>query len=354
MKQEKNKFVWAVFGIGILLQIFMSVLLFGSRREKLEKENEFVNSVVTNGIAFAVPKEYTCYPHETSGLLIYNDKDFSMLLRVTEETFEELQTEHLQDKAEQAGYICRTGIMDGQIRGKKYLYFAVEFNGKIQYAIFTAAGKDHCARVILDTSAKTEQEVLELAASILETASETDREDTTYQDMLLLQTKPGERVYKSEAIISDEQGKRIAAYGIPEGFYQDGETRNYDDVNGYEQNYVWIEESENVLEGNNIYVTIRLEPVAEGTRAEDRLEQKREAWDLSITDLHQTELEGYTIYYCGNSCVTTREEETIITYEFYAVMDYDDGILYELDGWADEHEDAMKLEFYEAFLQIEE
>ena len=357
MKRVGSRPAWILFAAGLVLCAFLIVLLFYQRKGKSQddKEGEGAGfSVVQQGIAIDIPVDYFCYPYEDWGLLIYNEKDCSLLLRLTMEPFEELKLnkDDLPDQAEKKGYVCLAGIKEIQIRGKEYLYFIIEYNGVSQYVIYTAAGTEHSAHVVLDAGERSEQEALEVAASILESARDTDQKDTDIYDFYFYQTKPQERSYVSRALILNEQGKELASYGIPEGFYMDTEAGVYEEKVGYEQNYIWLDTEKNVLEGTNIYVTVSVKP-QETASVKEMIDRKRKFWDLSITAVRQAELNGYTVYYMGNSQAKTEQEETVVLYEFYAVIELEDGNLYQLEAWAYGHSSAMELETYEDFFIIE-
>lgn len=358
MKSMKHKSAWILFAAGLVLCAFLIALLFCQRKGKNRDGGEGEKtgfSVVQQGIALDIPIDYFCYPYEDAGLLIYNEADCSLLLRLTLEPFEELQEnkDDLPDKAAEKGYVCLTGIKEIRIRGKEYLYFIIEYNEGAQYVIYTAAGTGHSAHVVLNAGERSEQEALEVAASILESARDTAQEDTSIYDFYLLQTRPQERSYVSHTVILDEQGKEWASYGIPEGFYMDTGEGIYDEEGGYEQNYLWLDTERNVLEGKNIYVTVSVNPQEEAVSVEEVIDRKRELWDLSITTVRQTERNGYTVYYMGNSHAGTEQEETVVLYEFYAVIDLGDENLYQLEAWAYDQSKAMELETYEDFFVIE-
>lgn len=356
MNQKKNKTAWILFGIAIILLGLLLVLLFHEKEKNpMEEISDSTISVALNGIEFDVPREYTCYPDENSDLLIYNGNDCSMLVRVTEESYEELREkkEMLLDKAKAAGHECLTGIMEEQVGEHSYLYFVIEYNGRTQYAIYTGADENHCFRIVMDASDRNQQEVLELAESIFGTARETERENTTIYDLLLLQIEPAEQEYISEAVILDEQGNVLAVYNIPEGFFTEDNVRYYQEGYGYEQSYISPEQQKNVMEGKNIFVTVSLKPKQDNISALEMMERKVALEDLSITAIRQTELNGYTVYYYGNSSANTSKEEMELTYEFYAVLDFDDEMLYQLEGWGYNREAAMELSTYEAFLTFE-
>lgn len=357
MKRMKNKSAWILFGVGLVLCAFLIVLLFCQRKGKNPEEageEKSGFSVVQQGIAIDIPADYFCYPYEDSGLLIYNEKDCSMLLRFTMDSFEELQwnKDSLPDRAEEKGYVCLTGIKEIRIREKAYLYFIIEYNGGPQYVIYTAAGTDHSAHVVLDAGERLEQDALEVAASILESARDTDQEDTDIYDLYLYQIRPKEHNYVSHAVVLDEQGEELVGYDIPEGFYMDAGESVYEERGGYEQNYIWLDTEKSVMEGKNIYVTVSIKP-EEAVSAEKAAERQRERWDLSVSAVRQTEQNGYTVYYIGNSHAGTEREETVVLYEFYAVIDLGDGNLYQLEAWAYDQKRAMELDTYEDFLVIE-
>lgn len=357
MKRMKNKSAWILFGISLGLCIILIILMFfrkeGKRRDETDGTGLGV-SVVFHGFAIDIPEGYVCYPYEDLGLLIYNEMDYSLLLRITEESFEDLQKnkEDLVEGTKDKGFVCLTGVKEVRIRNHQYLYFIIEYNAQKQYAIFTAMGADHSARVVLNANERTEQEALETAASILESARYTDQQDTSIYDYYLLQTRPGDRDYVSDAAILDEQGQELAGYGIPEGFYSVAGDGMYKEEAGYEQEYIWQETDKTVLEGNHIFVTVSLKPKEDTESAKEVIDWQRELWDLPISAVKQTERNGKSMYYIGNSHSSTEGEKIIDVYEFYAVMDLGDGNLYRVEAWANNYKKAMELETYEDFLMI--
>lgn len=359
MRKIENKSAWGLFGAGLVLCIFLTILLFyqglGRGLEGAEAGNSWF-SVVFHGIAIDIPEGYACYPYEDSGLLVYTEEDFSMLLWITEESFADLQKskESLPENARERGVSCLTGIKETRIRKQKYLYYMIEYNERIQYVIYTAAGTEHSARVVLDAGERSEQDALEMAACILESTRDTDQKDTSIYDYYRLQIKPVEQGYVSDAVILDEQGEVLAVYGIPEGFYTADGEGVYKKEGGYEQSYVWLDKENNLMEGNNIYVTVSLRPKEKNETIEEVIDQQREFWNLPITAVRRTEQNEKPVCYIGNSHSAGRAlNQTVEVYEFYAVMDLGDGNLYRLEAWAYDQRAAMELEAYEAFLQVE-
>lgn len=358
MKRKENRLAGILFGTGLGLCIILIVLMFFRTEGRRRNETDGIDSgisVVFHGIGIDIPEGYFCYPYEDLGLLIYNEGDCSMLLRLTEESFEDLKQdkEGLVEQAKKKGYICLTEIKEICIRNHQYLYFIIEYNAQKQYVIFAAMGEEHSARVVFDGNKRNEEEALETVASILESARDTDREDTSIYDYYLLQTKPEDRVYISDAVILNEQGQKLADYGISEGFYAVAGEGIYKEEDGYIQEYIWQETDKTVLEGNYIFVTVSLKPKEEAETAKEVIDWQREFWNLPITAVRQTERNEKSIYYIGNSYSSTQEEKIVEVYEFYAVMDLGDGNLYRVEAWAYDHKKAMELETYEDFLGIE-
>lgn len=354
MTQKKNKTTWILFGIAILLIVILFVLFLWQKKKAPEDgTQDSAFSVVLNGIEFDVPEEFFCYPDENSDLLLYNNEDCSMLIRVAGESFADLyeRKDRMLNQIKEAGYECLTDMTEAEVGEHRYLYFAMEYEGRTQYALYTEAGTDACFHVIIDASDRNEKAVLELADSIFGTARETDKENTTMYDLLLLQVEPTVWEYTAEAVIQDEQGNPLASYGIPEGFYADEDVRCYEAGLGYEQSYVCPELGKSVSEGKNTYVTVSLLPETIGAR--EMIERKTEFEDLSITGIRQTEINGYSVYYYGSSSTHVVEDEPETLYEFYAVLEFGDGMLYQVEAWGIGHEKAMEPETYEPFLSIQ-
>lgn len=325
----------------VLLCFWMSLLLFTGEEPEDNPIPEDQMSVVLDGMELLVPRDYHCYPDD-SDLILYDDNGFAMRLGVREDSFEELllRKDTLIPEVESKGYTCTSTLEERVIDARSYLFFTIAMDDGIRYMIYSGAGSSSYFGVLVDAGEEEADEVLEQIHILIDSARETDQENTNIYDLLLAQADPVERkdqVFYSNGTFQDAEGREILAYGIPEGFY--GEPGPDEKIQNYRSRDAAIE------------VTLRMISV-EGS-AEEYIERYMETPHVFQTERKQIEINGRTVYYFSEAHEQIWEDKREQYYHFYAAIDLEEGTIYWLTGYSLENDKALELETYHEFLSVE-
>lgn len=346
MYQKRNKRItYIVFALGMFVLTGLLVLLCFPRtnREKAV-ETEEMPVVVFEGMELNIPQGYRCFPDENSGLVLYQEESV-LWLSVQEGAYGELQEERegLISQAEEKGYTCIAPIQEYQSDTRSYLYFIIENDGRTQYIIYSSAGANSYFGIIVDAPGQTAEGVMGLTDAVIGSAQETERENTSIYDLLLIHPESVEHMYIPEGALLDEQGNTLVSFQIPEGFYVDG-GGNAEIIGDY-QSFTSYD--------TGIFVSVSLVEPEWGLDAEDYI--REEALMFASTDLciNQTVVNGGTVYYFSENHAEIYEEVQEQFYNFYAFIDLKNGRLYKVKGFSLSNPQALELETYQSFLEIE-
>lgn len=344
MLQRRNKVIAIIiFTAALVLLCFWIGLLFFTREEPEDNTvSEDRISVVLNGMELLVPRDYHCYPDD-SDLILYDNNGFAMRLGVREDSFEELmlRKDTLIPEVESKGYTCISTLEERVIDVRSYLFFTIDTDDGIRYMIYSGAGNDSYFGVLVDAGEEAPDEVLERIHVLIDSARETDQEDTNIYDLLLKQADPVEqenRVFYPNGTFRDAEGRDILTFGIPEGFY--AESASDEKIQNYRSRDAAIEVTLRIISG-------------EGS-SEEYLEQYMESAHVLQTNGKQAEMNGQTVYYFSEFHEWIWKEKREQYYYFHAALDLEEGTIYWLTGCSMENEEALELETYTEFLTVEE
>ncbi|MDE7366921.1 MAG: hypothetical protein K2N24_06170 [Lachnospiraceae bacterium] len=344
MHQKRNEIIAiSIFTAAlVLLLIWIGLLCFIEEEPEDMPAAEDRMSVVLDGMELLVPREYHCYPAD-SDLLIYNNSGFSIRLGVREDSYEDflLRKDTLIPDVESKGYVCTSALEERMIDNRSYLFFTIDTEDGGLYMIYSNAGSDSHFGILVDADEEDPDEVLERIHVLIDSAQETDQENTNIYDLLLTQAGPVEhenQVFYSNGNFRDAEGRDILTYGIPEGFYagssREGEIQNYTNRDAA------------------IYVTLSLKSGEDS--AEEWIQRYMEFSHVSQINGKQEAINGRTVYYFSEEHERIWEEEREQYYYFYAAIDLEEGLVYWLKGYSLENEKALELESYTEFLTVEE
>lgn len=348
-KRERIAYFICAVGIVLLLMLFGMLCVFPKNSNKTvspeEVSSEELTPVVLSGMKFFIPEGFKCYPHEESGMLIYRE-DAVIWLGVLEDSYEELQKkkEELIPQAEDKGYTCIAPVEEYQTEQRCYLYFVIDNDERTQYIIYSPAGADSHFGIIVDAPDWAKEEVMKVVDTVVGAAQETEMEDTSVYDLLLIHPDPVERKFSSEGVLQNEQENTIISFQIPEGFYAD---------EGYKDTEI-IGNSKSFTDYDaKIFVTVSLIADEESIGAENYI--RRQSLFFASTDLGITQavMNGKTVYYFSENHAEIYENFQEQYYNFYAVIDLEHGQLYKLNGFSLSNPNALEPETYEEFLTIE-
>ena len=276
-------------------------------------------------------------------MILYDNNGFAMRLGVREDSFEELllRKDTLIPEVESKGYTCISTLEERVIDVRSYLFFTIDTDDGIRYMIYSGAGNDSYFGVLVDAGEEEPDEVLERIHVLIDSAWETDQEDTNIYDLLLKQADPVEqenRVFYPNGTFRDAEGRDILTFGIPEGFY--AESASDEKIQNYRSRDAAIEVTLRIISG-------------EGS-SEEYLEQYMESAHVLQTNGKQAEMNGKTVYYFSEFHEWIWQEKREQYYYFHAALDLEEGTIYWLTGCSMENEEALELETYTEFLTVEE
>lgn len=343
MHQRRNKVIAIIiFTVALVLLCFWIGLLFFTREEPEDNPvSEDRMSVVLNGMELLVPRDYHCYPDD-SDLILYDDNGFAMRLGVLEDSFEELllRKDTLIPEVESKGYVCTSTLEEQVMDARSYLFFTIVTDDGIRYVIYSNAGSNSHFGILVDAGTEEPEEVLERIHVLIDSARETDQEDTNIYDLLLEQAdsiEHEEQVFCPNGTFRDTEGRDILSFGIPEGFY--AESSSDERIQNYRSRNAAIEVSLRIISG-------------EGS-SEEYMERYMESAHVLQTNGKQAEINGKTVYYFSESHEWIWEEKREQYYHFYAAIDLEEGTIYWLTGYSLENDRALELETYHEFLTVD-
>lgn len=343
MHQRRNKIIAIIIFTAalVLLCFWIGLLLFTREEPEDNPIPEDRMSVVLDGMELLVPRDYHCYPDD-SDLILYDDDGFAMRLGVREDSFEELllRKDTLIPEVESKGYTCISTLEERVIDARSYLFFTIDTDDGIRYMIYSGAGSSSYFGVLVDAGEEEPDTMLERIHILIDSARETDREDTNIYDLLLEQADPVEQenqVFYSNGTFQDAEGRDILTYGIPEGFYAD----------------TVLEEGTQNYSSRDAAIEVTLRIISGEDSAEEYIERYMEVPHVLQTDRKQTEINGRTVYYFSEAHEQIWEDKREQYYYFYAAIDLEEGTIYWLTGYSLENDKALELETYHEFLSVE-
>lgn len=353
MHQKRNeRIAYILCTIGVLLLIlFVMLYIFPENVKKTAAEmsqdetaSEGAVPVAMSGMEFFIPEGFRCYPDEESSMVIYRE-DAVVWVGVFEDSYEDVQEkkEELIPQTEEKGYTVISSIEEYQTEQRSYLYYVMDNEERTQYILYAPAGMDSHFGIIADAPGWTREEVLKVVDAVVGPAQETEKEDTSVYDLLLIHPNPVEREFLSEGALECEREGMTVSFQVPEGFYGGEVHADMETDDSYQcfTNY-----------DANIHVTVSLIEDAFGVGAEDYIQSHSLMLASTNLGITQAVINGKTVYYYSNHHTQIYEDSKEQYYNFYAVIDLGNGQFYQVDGFSLSNPDALEAETYEEFLTI--
>ncbi len=377
MEKKSNKGLFVVIGVLIFLVLLLVVLvgvlawksLSGSKKDgnnsqiavtSTEKDDEFGEALETEsddefdtfsaemkyvigGYEFTVPGEYDMFYNEMIGPVVYMDDVFQMKTAVVETSYEEVMKDpaSLTEKSVEAGGEILQDIKESEVNGKKYAYFRVDLSGEECFVVYTATPdnkKRIGAQIAIEKDGLSDEDMLQVFSTIAGSAVETNKADSTYDDIdAQLAERTKSEIYgeaKEESTL--KFGGKEVTFRVPEGFY-----------------------SEDAYEGSD-YMTERF------CTADPRMETQcyfyESEWfdgvkgyleasiTLDDTKIESMEIEGKTIYYIIEKYMHDDSE----VQRLYAGCDLGEKNFYVIDALVIDEDIDLSMETIREFLLVSE
>lgn len=316
--------------------------------EEIEGDDEFdvfaaEMKYVVGGYEFTVPGEYDMFYNEMIGPVVYMDDVFQMKTAVVETSYEEVMKDpaSLTEKTIEAGGTILQDVKESELNGKKYAYFRMELAGDECFVVSTAAPDDSkriAAQIAIEKDGVSDEDMLQVFSTIANSAVETDKPDSTYEDVdAQLSERTKSEIYgeaKEESRL--KFGGKEITFKIPEGFY-----------------------SEDSYEGSE-YMTERF------CTADPRMEvqcyfYESEWFDgvqgylqasilLDDTKIESMEIEGRTVYYI----IEKSMDEDSEVQRLYAGCDLGEKNFYVIDAMVIDEDIDLSMETIREFLIVSE
>lgn len=180
------------------------------------------------GYKFIVTGDYKCTYAEDIGPIISSPDMFQMKIKAKESPYSELlqDKDSLLDVAREAGANDLSEVQETTINGNSYAYFKMELNGDKVLVVYSATpdgGKHFGAQIVIQSDSVSDEELLNMYASIVEKAVVTDEPDSSVEDFAGQDTfVTGEKKESS----SLTWGETTVNFKVPSGYYS---ITQYDD-----------------------------------------------------------------------------------------------------------------------------
>ncbi len=236
-ENKKNMAIFAIVGILIFLVLvvlcLVGVLLFKQKdtdfgetvQTSESKGNGKEVTFVLNGYEFTVPEDYEVLYVDTFGVIVYMSDVFQMKTKVIDESFETFvknPTEVTQASVDAGGTILQD-VKEVDLNGKKYAYFRVDLSGDECFVVHTATPDNEkriAAQIALQTDV-TDEDMLQMFSSIAESATKTDKPDSTDGDIVEQTAAKNQNEIHGEMQTEgtvEFNGTKVTHY-LPEGYY---------------------------------------------------------------------------------------------------------------------------------------
>lgn len=249
--------------------------------------------LVVDGIKITIPKDFFSTVLPDIGPVVSLDDVFQMKLAVKELDYSDVM-KHPDDRmkgAHEAGGEITKELEETEVNGKKYSYFCYTLNGDICMVIYTEApvqNKCFCSQAVLENETVKVEDILHSFALVAETAVETDKANTTYDDIMEQQRIANLGEKRNESTM--KLGSMEITHKVADGFYYDADSET-DEVSADEE---WGIAFEDYCSADKVQVECELQ--GKMSDAKQEIEDKNEYSDGS-SGVKTAEINGYTVYY---------------------------------------------------------
>lgn len=302
-----------------------------------------VYSVVIDGFEFVIPYEYSCFYNEELGAIIELENAFQLSISAEDKTYQDVlkNRDKLTEKAVNAGGEIVQEPTELTINGKEYIYFVTDISGDKVFVMYTqGVGTDRAiaGQLVLLSDDMSNEDVLEAYADIVADARETDKPDSTIDDIVeqtYQQVEPDGA--KSESTLTFN-GDSIT-FAVPEGFYSQGI---------YNSEYA---ASEDFVDRNyDVMVECRLIPTENYDSAEGYIENMVKWESDSVNDIKvMTEKIGDIVCY---HFVSKYEYEDKTVQNLYVAYNNSDTSIFTVEVFASDIDYDINFDMFREFLVV--
>ncbi|MCM1158051.1 MAG: hypothetical protein NC300_05320 [Bacteroidales bacterium] len=193
-------------------------------REVTEAEQESARgiSIVIGGFKLHILSDYGCFYSDEIGPVVYMDDVFQMKTGVQDGSYEDTMKnpESLTEKTIAAGGEILQDVQEKELDGKKYAYFRMKLYDDESFVVYTqAADTDRrlAGQLIVESDGLTDEDLLNVFASIASSAEVTDEPDSSREDIdgQITSADMGEAKEESRMAFKSD----TVTFRVPKGFY---------------------------------------------------------------------------------------------------------------------------------------
>lgn len=311
--------------------------------EDAETENSIEDlHFVQSGYEFTVPGMYDLTHTEETGVVVYDEDAFQMKIGVVEGFYEEVVSnpEKFTKAIVDAEGTIEQDMKETGLDGKKYAYYRANLQGEAMLVIYTAApeeGKRIAGQIALLGENVTDEGMLQMFSFIASSAIETDKEDSTKDDIVveMAEKKPSSIEMKWIAESTMEFGDAKVTHKVPESFYIED---TYEGLEYVTERY-YIPEP-------YVSVTCSLYDIPWYENVESYIEEYKHYNDTKIQTM---KIEGKKVYYT----VETVMNDDKMYQQIYAGCDLGEQQFYVIDAYVIGEDIELTMDMIQDFLVIE-
>ena len=300
--------------------------------------------IVVYGFEIFVPSDYYCFYSDNVGCIIELENVFQMKFNVGDKIYDEVvaNKELLTEKSVNAGGEVVKEPQEVTVDGRKYIYFAVQLNDEKVYVVYTQAGKTDktlAAQIVVASEEIEDDDILKAYAAMASSATETDKPDSTLDDIVEQQAANSEPDgTKTESTLTFENDS--ITYKVPEGLYSMGSDST--EYSAYE--YFYDEDFE-------LSVSCYLRPTEDYADAESYIQSMVE-WESSVDDSVRVKSERVGDGVCYYFVSTYVDDEGVEIQQFYAAYNNSDTSIYIVQATAHDVSYVLSFDMFEEFFEI--
>lgn len=192
----------------------------------VSKEMKFV----VDGFEFVCPPDYELNYADGVGTYVYASDVFQMRVGIRDRAYQEYvdMGDEVMQKAIDAGGKTLQGVKETTINGADYLYFLTDLEGDkclVAYTKIPNSDKSVGCNLVVENENLSDEDLLGIFDKIVSTAVETDKPNSTLDDIIDVTVAPGE--VKEETVL--KHGNSKITVKVPEGFYSsyEDDSENY-------------------------------------------------------------------------------------------------------------------------------
>ncbi len=362
MEKKKNTGLFVVIGILILL-VLLLVILFGvlvwkgleqrggkggNRQVAQSQTTDDTDPVledlhfIQSGYAFTVPGVYELTYTDATGAVVLEENVFQMKLGVVDSAYKEVMNspEEFTKVTVDAGGTIVQDMTETDMDGKKYAYYRATLQNEELLVIYTAApdeGRRIAGQIALLGENVSDEDMLQMFASVAGSAEATDQADSTKDDIVveMAEKKPSSIEMEWIAESTMQFGRAKITHKVPENFYMED---TYEGLEYMTERYYMPEPY--------ISVTCYLYDIPWYTNVEGYIEENKH---LDDTKIQTMKIDDKKVYYV----VETIMNDDKMLQQIYAGYDLGEQQFYVIDAYVIGEDIELTMDTIREFLVIE-